>query len=86
MRHALIRTMEQNPVVPSLKDLSHLDECLRCPSGVVFVLCGDICWGMTMEQAKDEFAYVNALPGNKIILKGNHDYWWTTLTNIKNYF
>lgn len=42
MRHALIRTMEQNPVVPALKDLSHLDECLRCPSGVVFVLCGDI--------------------------------------------
>ena len=42
MRHALIRTMEQNPVVPALKDLSHLEECLRCPSGVVFVLCGDI--------------------------------------------
>lgn len=34
------------------------------------VLCGDICWGMTMEQAKEEFAFVNALPGKKIILKG----------------
>ena len=42
MRHPLVRIMEQNPVVPALKDLSHLDECLRCPSGVVFVLCGDI--------------------------------------------
>ena len=42
MRHALVRTMEQNPVVPALKDLSHLADCLRCPSGVVFVLCGDI--------------------------------------------
>lgn len=42
MRHPLIRIMEQNPVVPALKDPAHLDECLRCPSGVVFVLCGDI--------------------------------------------
>ncbi|MBP3654063.1 MAG: serine/threonine protein phosphatase, partial [Oscillospiraceae bacterium] len=30
------------------------------------VLCGDICWGMTMDQAKEEFAYVNQLPGKKI--------------------
>lgn len=50
------------------------------------VLCGDICWGMTMEQAKDEFAYVNALPGNKIILKGNHDYWWTTASKAYKFF
>ena len=42
MRHPLVRIMEQNPVVPSLKDTAHLDECLHCPSGVVFVLCGDI--------------------------------------------
>ena len=42
MRHPLIRIMEQNPVVPALKNPAHLDECLRCPSGVVFVLCGDI--------------------------------------------
>ena len=50
------------------------------------VLCGDICWGMTMEQAKDEFAYVNALPGKKIILKGNHDYWWTTASKAYKFF
>ena len=50
------------------------------------VLCGDICWGMTMEQAKDEFAYVNQLPGKKIILKGNHDYWWTTASKAYKFF
>lgn len=50
------------------------------------VLCGDICWGMTMEQAKDEFAFVNELPGKKIILKGNHDYWWTTATKAYKAF
>lgn len=42
------------------------------------VLCGDVAWGMTLEQAREEFAFINALPGKKIILKGNHDYWWTT--------
>lgn len=42
MRHALVRIMEQNPVVPALKDPAHLSDCLRCPSNVVFVLCGDI--------------------------------------------
>ena len=42
MRHPLIRIMEQNPVVPALKDESCLDKCLLCPCGVVFVLCGDI--------------------------------------------
>ena len=42
MRHSLIRIMEQNPVVPALKDESRLQDCLRCPCGVVFVLCGDI--------------------------------------------
>lgn len=50
------------------------------------VLCGDICWGMTMDKAKEEFAFVNALPGKKIILKGNHDYWWTTATKAYKAF
>ena len=42
MRHTLIGTIEQNPVIPALKDMVHLEDCLRCPSGVVFVLCADI--------------------------------------------
>ena len=42
MRHLLIHTMEQNPVIPALKDESQLENCLRCPCSVVFVLCGDI--------------------------------------------
>ena len=44
------------------------------------VLCGDITWGMTMEEALPDFKFIDALPGKKIILKGNHDYWWTTAT------
>ncbi len=44
------------------------------------VLCGDLSWGMNLPEAKEDFRFIDALPGRKIILKGNHDYWWTTAT------
>lgn len=51
------------------------------------VLCGDISWGMSLEQAKPDFAFLDALPGKrKILLKGNHDYWWTTGTKMTQFF
>ena len=50
------------------------------------VLCGDITWGMTMEEALPDFKFIDALPGKKIILKGNHDYWWTTATKARSFF
>ena len=43
------------------------------------VLLGDLSWAMSLEDAAEDFAFMNAIPGRKIILKGNHDYWWTTL-------
>lgn len=52
----------------------------------VVVLCGDLSWGMSLEQAKDDFAFLNALPGQKILLKGNHDYWWTTAAKMNRFF
>ena len=42
MAHALIRLMEETPVVPALKDAAQIQECASCPSRIVFVLCGDI--------------------------------------------
>ena len=42
------------------------------------VLLGDISWALSLPEAKDDFAWINDIPGRKIILKGNHDYWWTT--------
>ena len=42
------------------------------------VIAGDISWGISLEQAADDFAFLHSLPGTKLILKGNHDYWWTT--------
>ena len=46
------------------------------------VLLGDLSWGLDMEQSAPDFAFINAIPGRKIILKGNHDYWWTTATKF----
>jgi len=50
------------------------------------VLCGDLSWGMSLEQAKPDFAFLNALPGEKLMLKGNHDYWWTTAAKMNAFF
>lgn len=46
------------------------------------VLLGDLSWSMNLEHAREDFAFLNAIPGRKIILKGNHDYWWTTATKF----
>ena len=42
------------------------------------VLCGDLSWGMDLEAALPDFRFISAIPGRKILLKGNHDYWWST--------
>lgn len=42
------------------------------------VLLGDLSWALDLVQAKEDFAFISAIPGRKIILKGNHDYWWST--------
>ncbi len=50
------------------------------------VLCGDLSWGMSLEEAGADFHYIDSLPGQKIILKGNHDYWWTTAAKMHQFF
>ncbi len=50
------------------------------------VLCGDLSWGMTLEEAREDFLFLHRLPGRKIILKGNHDYWWTTASRMRRFF
>ena len=50
------------------------------------VLAGDISWGMSLQQAEPDFRFINGLPGRKIILKGNHDYWWCTLKKMEGFF
>lgn len=50
------------------------------------VLCGDLSWGMSLEQSERDFAFLNELPGKKLLLKGNHDYWWTTAAKMERFF
>jgi len=50
------------------------------------VIVGDLSWGMSLEQANMDFSFVDSLPGKKIILKGNHDYWWTTKNKMEIFF
>ena len=50
------------------------------------VLMGDLSWALDLPSAKADFTWINEIPGRKIILKGNHDYWWSTVTKIKKFF
>jgi len=46
--------------------------------GDTTVLLGDLSWALSLEESAADFAWINEIPGRKIILKGNHDYWWST--------
>ena len=46
------------------------------------VLLGDLSWALDLPNAKADFAWINEIPGRKIILKGNHDYWWSTVSKF----
>ena len=50
------------------------------------VLCGDLSWAMDLEEAKEDFRFVQELPGRKIVLKGNHDFWWSTASKAYQLF
>ena len=50
------------------------------------VLCGDLSWAMGLEEAREDFAFLNALPGKKLLMKGNHDYWWNTAAKMERFF
>ena len=49
------------------------------------ILPGDFSWATYIEDTKLDFSYLNYLPGKKILLKGNHDYWWTTLASMRKF-
>ena len=51
----------------------------------VVVLSGDTSWAINFDELLPDFTFINDLPGTKIILKGNHDYWWSTVTKINNF-
>lgn len=50
------------------------------------VLPGDLSWGLKLTDAYEDFLFLNELPGKKILLKGNHDLWWSTVKKVNNFF
>lgn len=50
------------------------------------IIPGDFSWGIDFEHALPDFRFIDNLPGRKIILKGNHDYWWGTRSKIESFF
>ena len=49
------------------------------------VIAGDISWATKLNDINKDFEYIQSLNGKKIILKGNHDYWWTTKSKMDKY-
>lgn len=52
----------------------------------ICVICGDLCWAMDLEAALPDLRFLHSLPGKKLILKGNHDYWWNTAAKMNSFF
>mgnify|MGYP003059478893 FL=1 len=49
------------------------------------VVSGDISWAMRLKDTDADFSFINNLPGKKIFIKGNHDYWWDTKSKMDRY-
>ncbi len=49
------------------------------------VVPGDISWAMNVSEAIEDFRFINSLHGNKIIMKGNHDYWWQSMKKLQEF-
>ena len=49
------------------------------------VILGDLSWALGLEEATEDFAWINKFPGKKIIIKGNHDYWWSTAAKFDKF-
>lgn len=50
------------------------------------LIAGDISWSMKMEHGIEDLEYINKLPGKKFFVRGNHDYWWTSINKLNSMF
>ena len=49
------------------------------------LICGDVSWGMKLHEALPDFRFLDSLPGKKLLMKGNHDYWWETKAKMQRF-
>ena len=66
--------------------MDKLKEGLSCITAEdTIVLLGDLSWALSLPEATADFSWINDIPGKKIILKGNHDYWWSTAAKFYSF-
>ena len=53
--------------------------------GDLVLLAGDISWAMYRQDAREDLFFLHTLPGTKVLLRGNHDFWWTTVTQLRKF-
>jgi len=56
----------------------------KVAEGDIVLVCGDISWAMKMSEALPDLNAICSLPGKKILLKGNHDYWWNSASKVQS--
>lgn len=52
----------------------------------IVLIAGDISWSINLEDSLKELNWIHQLPGRKIVVKGNHDYWWVSITKLNNLY
>ena len=50
----------------------------------IVLIAGDISWAMKLEEAKLDLKYFEELKGTKVLIRGNHDYWWQSISNVRS--
>ena len=55
----------------------------RVDAGDIVLLPGDLSWAMNLDEAAEDLASIGRLPGRKILLRGNHDYWWSAIGRVR---
>ena len=55
----------------------------KVQSDDIVLISGDISWAMSTADALKDFTYFSALPGKKVFIRGNHDYWWKSITRLR---
>ena len=50
------------------------------------VIPGDVSWALSLEESESDMRFLDSLPGKKIIGKGNHDFWWSTMRKHEAFF
>ena len=62
------------------------DSLSRLSAGDCLILAGDTSWGMTLPEAEADFRFLDRFPCRKLLVKGNHDYWWNTVSKMRAFF